>query len=82
MALNLVEIPTEKKDRADSVIAVLEEMLARAKRGEIESLDIVFSMPGGEWGSVASLAVDMRLSAAMLMELAMRRIGFTFEDRP
>ncbi len=80
MALNLVEIPTEKKDRVASVISVLEDMLARANIGEIESVDIVFTIPGGEWGSVASLAVDVRLSAAMLMELAMRRIGFKCDE--
>jgi hypothetical protein len=80
MALNLVEMPTEKKDRADSVIFVLEDMLARARRGEIESLEIVFSMPGGDWGSTASLAVDVRSNASMLMELAMRRLGFKCDD--
>jgi predicted sugar kinase len=76
MGLSLIGITTEKQERIESVIRTLEEMLDRAYDGEIESVEIIFSSIGGGWGTTASTSIDCRSSAAMLMELAIRRLGF------
>ena len=76
MTLSLVGITSEREEQLASVIQTLEDMLDRANRGEIESVEIVFSSVGGGWGTTASTGTDCRQNAAMLMELAMRRLGF------
>ena len=76
MALSLVRITSEREERLASVVQTLEDILDRANRGEIEAVEIVFSSVGGGWGTTASTGIDCRHSAAMLMELAMRRLGF------
>jgi hypothetical protein len=76
MALKIIEFPTPNNEYKYSAIAVLEELLERARNGEINSIEIMFATTNGEWGTAASIGVDVRLSAAMLIELAMRRLGF------
>lgn len=76
MSLKVIELPTALDARKQDAIAVLEDMLERAKAGEIEFVEIIYSSVGGNWGTTASEAPDCRVSAAMLMELAMRRLGF------
>ncbi len=78
MTLKVVEL--KKSQNQGSVISTLEEMMERAKSGEIDSVEIVFSISGGGWGTTASTGVDCRSSAAMLMELAMRRLGFDHQS--
>jgi hypothetical protein len=76
MGLKIVEFPIPDNEHKGSAIAVLEEMLERARNGEINSVEVMFSSADGEWGTTSSLGVDVRLSAAMLIELGMRRLGF------
>ena len=68
-------IPTSDTD----VVPMLERYLAQAKAGEITRLGVVFEKPGGKWGSEFSYSEDARGDAAMLMELAMRRLGFALK---
>jgi hypothetical protein len=58
-----------------AVIEMLERQLERARAGEISRLGIVFEQPDGCWGSEFSRSDDSRVDAAMLIELAMRRLG-------
>lgn len=76
MSLKIVELPTALDARKQAAVEVLEDMLERARAGEIESVEIIYSSVGNGWGTTASESPDVRLSAAMLMELAMRRLGF------
>lgn len=76
MSLKIVDLPTALDARKQNAVKVLEDMLERACAGEIESVEIIYSSVGGSWGTTASESHDVRLSAAMLMELAMRRLGF------
>lgn len=56
------------------------EMLDRYKQlvdsGEVVRLGIVTERSGGNWGTEFSYSEDNRLDAAMLLELALRRLGF------
>lgn len=65
----------EPKPNQDA-ITLLEEILERAREGDIVSVGIVYDLQGGGWGSAFSSSNNHRQDAAMLMELAMRRLGF------
>jgi hypothetical protein len=59
-----------------SVIKVLEEILARAKNGEIVGVGYVAELKSGYWCTNFSKCPDSRVFAAMLIELGIKRLGF------
>ena len=71
--MNVVEIKSKPNE---SVITLLKEQLEQAERGEIVRVGIVAERTGGEWQTAFSASADKRVDAAMMMELAMRRLGF------
>lgn len=67
----------EMEARQQSIVDTLERVLEMANRGELQSVEIIYTEAGGKnWDTVASASPDSRISAAMLMELAIRRLGF------
>lgn len=65
-----------KRQPNQDVIDLLETHLERAKKGEILRLGIVYELEAKGWGTAFSSSNDCRIDAAMLMQLAMRRMGF------
>ena len=74
--MNIVKIDAKPNE---SVITLLKEWLEQAERGEIVRVGIVAELPGGEWQTAFSASADKRVDAAMMIELAMRRLGFFVE---
>lgn len=72
---NIVELPKDTSNR-DSMIALLERQLAQVRSGQITRIGVVFEINGTQWGTEFAASDDRRMDAAMLMELAMRRLGF------
>lgn len=67
----------EMEARQQSILDTLEMLLEMANKGELQSVEIIYTKTGGKsWDTVASSSPDSRISAAMLMELAIRRLGF------
>ncbi len=62
----------------DSCVQVLEEALAAAKRGDIVRVGIIMRRTAGEWSTAFSASDDSAQDAGMLLELAVRRLGFAF----
>lgn len=73
MKPQLIQLPNLQQE---DVVATLKAVLKRAEAGEILEVNIAYDTVEGGWGTTASRAGNCRLSAAMLMELAMRRLGF------
>jgi hypothetical protein len=65
--------------RDESVIKVLENVLARARKGEVVGVGVVVELRGGQWFTDISKCPDRRVFAAMLIELGMKRLGFKDE---
>ena len=61
----------------EDAIAMLEKWLADAKAGEIVTVGIVGKRVGGEWQTGFSSSDNALEDAAMLFELAIRRLGFS-----
>jgi hypothetical protein len=61
----------------EDVILLLEQWLQDAKDGQIVSVGIVGKRTGGEWQTSMSRSENALEDAAMLIELGMRRLGFT-----
>ena len=76
--MNVVKIDAKPNE---SVIKLLKEWLEQAERGEIVRVGIIAELPGGEWQTSFSASADRRVDAAMMIELAMRRLGFLWSDR-
>jgi hypothetical protein len=74
--MNVVKIDAKPNE---SVITLLKEWLEQAERGEITRIGIIAERPGGEWQSAFSASADKRIDSAMLLELALRRLGFFVE---
>jgi len=69
----------EQKPNQD-VIDLLEQHLERARRGDITRLGVIYELKGDEgWGTAFSSSDSRREDVAMLIELAMRRLGFVSE---
>lgn len=74
---NIKSLPVQKASLAnDDVIDMLESWLDQAKKSEIISVGIVGFRVGKEWQTQFSSSQDALRDAAMLMELAIRRMGF------
>lgn len=65
-----------KRQPNQDVIDLLESNLERARRGEIIRCGIIYELGAQGWGTAFSSSTDSRIDAAMLMQLAMRRMGF------
>ncbi len=77
MTDNIKELPLKQAElNNQDVIDMLEYWLNDAKNGEIVSIGIVGLRTGGEWQTGFSRSDDGLRDAAMLMELAIRRMGF------
>ncbi len=63
----------------DSCVQVLDEALAAAKRGDIVRVGIIMRRTAGEWSTAFSASDDSAQDAGMLLELAVRRLGFAFK---
>jgi len=63
-------------DNADA-IAMLEKWLEEAKDGKIVTVGLVGKRIGGEWQTAMSSSQNSLEDAAMLIELGMRRLGFS-----
>jgi hypothetical protein len=59
-----------------TVVEMLEHWLAQAKSGELISLGAIGKRTNGEWQTGYSSSQDALLDAAMMIELAIRRMGF------
>lgn len=70
-------LPTPERRVQADVVATLEAVLERARAGEVTRVGIVFEHPGGTWNSTFSASEDRRIDAAMLIELGLRRLGFS-----
>jgi len=64
-----------KQDNADCV-AILSDWLEKAQAGEIVTVGLIGKCVGGEWQTGMSASANSLEDAAMLMQLAMRRLGF------
>lgn len=60
----------------ENTIAMLEQWLEDAKNGDIVSVGLIGKRPGGEWQTSFSSSDNRLEDAAMLFELAVRRLGF------
>jgi len=58
-------------------VNMLEQWLEDAKAGEIISVGLIGKRIGGEWQTSFSRSDNGLEDAAMLIELGMRRLGFT-----
>jgi len=63
----------------DSCVQVLEEALEAVKRGEVVRVGIIMRRTAGEWSTAFSESDDSAQDAGMLLELAVRRLGFAFK---
>lgn len=62
-------------DNTDAV-RMLEQWLEDAKSGELVTVALIGKRVGGEWQTGMSRSQNGLEDAAMLLELAMRRLGF------
>lgn len=62
-------------DNTDTV-ALLEQWLEDAKSGDLVTVAMAGKRIGGEWQTAMSSSNNRLEDAAMLLELAMRRLGF------
>lgn len=69
-------IKATSPDNAEA-IKMLEAWLEDARAGELLTVALVGKRVGGEWQTGMSSSQSGLEDAAMLMELAMRRLGFT-----
>lgn len=60
-------------------VQLLEEWLEDAKAGNIITVGLVARRPGGEWQTGMSGSQNRLEDAAMLIELALRRLGFALK---
>jgi hypothetical protein len=63
----------------EDVVNVLEMWLDQARRGELVSVGLVGTRVGGEWQSAFSSSDNGPADAGMLLELAVRRLGFSLK---
>lgn len=63
-------------DNTDAV-RMLEQWLEDAKSGDLVTVALAGKRIGGEWQTGMSSSQNRLEDAAMLLELAMRRLGFT-----
>ena len=70
------QLPTPERLRNEACVNMLEEWLAQAKEGKLISVLMVGRLVAGEWQTGASRSENRAEDAGMLMELAMRRLGF------
>ena len=61
----------------EDVITILEQWLEDAKAGKVISVGVIGKRVGGEWQTGFSSSENGLEDAAMLIELGMRRLGFT-----
>jgi len=61
----------------EDAIAMLEQWLEDAKDGQIVRVGLIGKRPGGEWQTSFSSSDNRLEDAAMLIELGMRRLGFS-----
>jgi hypothetical protein len=59
-----------------TVVEMLEHWLEQAKSGELISLGAIGQRTNGEWQTGYSSSEHALLDAAMMIELAIRRLGF------
>lgn len=59
------------------VIEILEDWLKEARSGKLVSVGLVGKRIGGEWQTGMSASSNRLEDAAMLLELTIRRLGFT-----
>ena len=70
-----------KNPLSDNALAMLESWMEMAKRGEIVSVGLIGLGNNGEWRTAFSASPNGLMDAAMLMELAIRRLGFVQEGK-
>jgi molybdate-binding protein len=74
--MKLIDLP--KKNTQDTV-TILEEWLAQAKNGEFENVSLIAFRTDRSWQTGASSTTDNLRDSAMLIELAIRRMGFVMK---
>jgi hypothetical protein len=67
--------PVEKKVNQRAV-ALLKTWLAQAESGELLTVNLQGCVVGGRWQTAGSAEENRLESAAMLLELAIRKLGF------
>lgn len=68
-----------KNPLSGDAIAMLESWIDMAKRGDVVSVGLIGLGANGEWRTAFSASPNGLMDAAMLMELAIRRLGFVQE---
>ncbi|MGI9142705.1 MAG: hypothetical protein ACR2IJ_05895 [Fluviibacter sp.] len=76
--MNIVEMP--KRVNQD-VVDILEQWLQQAKNGELQTVSLVALRLDNSWQTAASSTSDNLRDCAMLIELAIRRMGFAMEGK-
>lgn len=75
-----IRLLPKRADKVDTVVpevvSILEEWLAAAKKGELHSVGLVGRVGSGDWQTGFSSSPNRLEDAGMLIELAMRRLGF------
>ncbi|MGI9143632.1 MAG: hypothetical protein ACR2IJ_10640 [Fluviibacter sp.] len=74
--MNVVELP--KRVNQD-VVDILEQWLKQAKDGELQTVSLVSLRLDNSWQTAASSTSDNLRDCAMLIELAIRRMGFAMK---
>lgn len=69
--MNVMRLEVGKAAENKATIELLEDLLERAKKGEINQINVVYDT-GEKWGSVSSYSNDTRKVSAMLIELGVR----------
>jgi len=75
----IVSLVEKKKVNSDAV-ALLERTLKRAKNGDLSRVGIVYHTTENGWGSAFSATDNTLEDSAMLIEVGLRRLGFTVKD--
>ena len=81
--MNIVTIdPKELAEQKADMIAMLDTLRKQIDSGLVTRIGIVTDRVGGGYSTEFSRTGDCRSDAAMLFELAIRRLGFSFKSEP
>ena len=75
--MKVVEIPRRINQ---DVVDILEKWLVQAKNGELDTVSLVGYRTDNSWQTGASSTDNNLRDCAMLMELAIRRMGFVMKE--
>lgn len=67
-------------ESVQSVREVLKLLTAAIERGEVDAVTVVTISPNNDYSILNSIEFDRHEHAGLLMEAAMRRLGFAKED--